>query len=403
MCAVHLARLTVAATVSSAVLILAACAGSSNSSSGTASVSQSASATASSGAVLDIGLANMNTGTTSFPGVTVAAQLAVEYLNQEAGGIDHHKVTLITCDVKNDAQSSQECGQEFADNSSMPFAISGLNFNGAPYYAAMAAAHKPTLGGSATTPADYAAPDTYFYFPGGNFYQSAAADILNLNPRPKSVSMIYEGEASTVSFEKIEAQVMKENGIAFKAIEVPPGAADVTAQVAESGARTAGFVEVSVVNCLAVAEAFRTLGISPPIVRGSASCPTTSEAESNAALLNGWIVPSTTKIASAVGSAGDADVALFNKVWNQHYPGQPIPNFAEEGWGLVMTAADVLRGAPELTSSAIAHLLQSYKGPVVMGDTSISCPGPAPATSTCANGIIYYKVESGKLHFIGKL
>jgi fatty-acyl-CoA synthase len=396
-------RLIVAAAGLGLALAVAACASSSTGSGAASATIPSKSSPASSGTVLDIGLANMNTGTTSFPGLTQAAQLAAEYLNQTAGGIDNHKIAIVSCDVKNDAQSSQECGQEFADDSSMPFAMSGLNFNAGPYYTAMTAAHKPTLGGSATTPADYAAPDTYFYFPGGNFYQSAAADILSLNPRPKSVSMIYEGEASTISFEKIEAQVMKENGIAFKAVEVPPGAADVTAQVAESGAGTADFVDVSVVNCLAVAEAFRALNIVPRMVRGSASCPTTTEAESNAALLNGWIVPSTTKIASAVAPAGDADVTLFNEVWDQHYPNQPVPNFAEEGWGLVMTAAEVLRGAPALTSSAVAQLLQSYKGPVAMGDPSISCPGPAPATSTCANGIIYYQVESGKLHFIAKL
>ena len=44
---------------------------------------------------------------------------------------------------------------------------------------------------------------------------------------------------------------------------------------------------------------------------------------------------------------------------------------------------------------------EKYKGPVVMGPQTISCPGEAPVTATCTKGLIFYNVlEGGKLQQI---
>jgi len=204
---VHLSksRYVTAAGAAIALLALGACSSSGSSTASTAPSTPASSSPAqaagngASGSVIEIGFANMDTGTTSFPGILTDAQAAVQYVNAN-GGVAGHKIQLVSCDMKNDAQSAQECGEEFANNPKIPFAIVGLTLNGGPFYQAMEAAHKPTLGMIGITPADNDPSDTYFYYSGSNYYPSLVSYLNSLGL--KSLAYLYEGEASSEAGEK---------------------------------------------------------------------------------------------------------------------------------------------------------------------------------------------------------
>ncbi len=389
-CVGAMAGLIVVATMTAAC----SSASSGGAASTTATPSAATSAPATSAATLQIGFASSQTGTTAFPAVTQAASAAAAYLNAH-GGIDGRHVSLVTCDLKNDEQSAQECGQKFANDSEMPFAIVGLNLGGGSFYSAMQAAGKPVLGALAATPADSAAKDTYFYYTGGNAYYLAIANYI-ASLHPKTVSIIYDSDASTVPGAELAEKQLKADGLTYKATEIPDADANVTPQIAVSDAGSADVVWLDSVQCQEIGEAFHNLGIKPKLVLSGASCPTAAEIAQNQSYYDGWILPEDSQLASASGPASAA-VSLFHSAWSQYGPGGTPGPFAEIGWGIVMTAAQVLTGAGTLNSTAISQLIAGYKGPVVLGGSSISCPGLSVSPTTCGKQLVYYQVSKGAI------
>jgi branched-chain amino acid transport system substrate-binding protein len=364
-------------------------------SSGTAAPSGGSSGTAASGSVVKIGFANMTTGTTSFPAILANAQAAVKYVNAKLGGLGGHPIQLVPCDVKNDAQSAQECGQQFANDSSIPFAILGQSLAGTPYYAAMAAANKPTLGIEGITPADNAPAGTYFYYPGSNYYP-LLVNYLN-NSGIKSLSYIYEGEASSEAGEKYVTSNLK-SSIKVTATQVPANAADVSSQVAASGAGSSDMTMAFTVDCSRVATAFKSLSITPKKVIGDPGCLDLSTIDKDPSLYENWYFVENYKVSSVSGNT-DPDVALFNAQRANYGAGGPVGAFGELGWGIILTAADMFKSSTgDITSASAAAVIKGFKGPVTMGSSSISCPGPAPYTATCTSGLYLYQVRAGKLY-----
>lgn len=384
-------------SVSLALLGLAACGSSKGPTSSPTTGSSATSAAGSTGGTsgtIDIGFAAALTGTTSFPAVGQAAQAATKYVNAH-GGIGGKSVNLVVCDMKNDNQSAQECGQQFANDANMPFAILGLTLNGGPFYAAMNAAHKPILGGLGITPADNSPADTYFYYPGATYYYSIAQAVKKKGW--KSIAYIDENEAASTAGEQTVASQLSGTGVSIKATTIPTSASDVTPQVAAAGISSADATLIFTSGtCPQIASAMQGLSIKPKAVLAVNTCLTPANISKNPSLYEGWIVASPLK-ESVVGKGVDPQITTFLNGWQQYGPGGTPGTFAELGWGLVLTAAKVFNGATSITPASASTALRSYKGPVVMGPSSVSCPGPAPTTATCGQGLTYYKITGGKL------
>ena len=79
---------------------------------------------------------------------------AIQYVNEEAGGIGGHPLEVVTCYVANAEEEGQQCGQQFANDDSIVAVISGPTFIGTePFYAALAGS-KPVIHGVSVSPAD---------------------------------------------------------------------------------------------------------------------------------------------------------------------------------------------------------------------------------------------------------
>jgi branched-chain amino acid transport system substrate-binding protein len=400
-------RHVVAGFVVAGLFAAVACSSSSNSSSSSSSAAAttpaasgsaapSGSGHAATGSVIQVGFANMTTGTTSFPAILANAQAAVQYVNANLNGFGGHKVELVPCDIKNDAQTAQECGQQFANDTSIPFAILAQSLAGTPYYAAMAAAHKPTLGIEGITPADNDPPNTYFYYPGSNYYPLLVS-YLN-SSGIKSLSYIYEGEASSEAGEKYVTSHLNPD-IKVTTTQVPANSADVTAQVAASGAGTSDMTMAFTVDCSRVATALKSLSITPKKVIGDPGCLNLATIAQNPSLYQNWYFVENYKVASVSGNT-DADVALFNAERGKYGAGGTIGAFGELGWGIILTAANMFKSSTDITSASALATIKDYKGPVVMGSSTISCPGPAPYLATCTSGLYLYQVRNGNLYMV---
>ena len=69
--------------------------------------------TAATGIPIRIGMINQDTGAAgAFPELTVAAQVAVEFINTELDGVDGRPIELVTCNTNFNPDLSQSCAQE---------------------------------------------------------------------------------------------------------------------------------------------------------------------------------------------------------------------------------------------------------------------------------------------------
>ena len=69
---------------------------------------------AATGTPITIGMINQeNTPVGSFPELSQAVQAAVEFVNNELGGIDGHPIRLEVCNTKFSAEGSTACAQQF--------------------------------------------------------------------------------------------------------------------------------------------------------------------------------------------------------------------------------------------------------------------------------------------------
>ncbi|MEY2417086.1 MAG: branched-chain amino acid transport system substrate-binding protein, partial [Ilumatobacteraceae bacterium] len=66
-------------------------------------------------------------------------QAAVKFVNEQAGGIGGHPLEVVTCYIANTEEEGQQCGQQFANDSSIVAIETGPTFIGTEsFYAAVA-------------------------------------------------------------------------------------------------------------------------------------------------------------------------------------------------------------------------------------------------------------------------
>ena len=69
---------------------------------------------------IDIGIVNQQGGQADIaPEWTDGTNLAAQFINNQAGGIDGHPVKLVTCTIPDTTSAAQQCGEEFANNSAI--------------------------------------------------------------------------------------------------------------------------------------------------------------------------------------------------------------------------------------------------------------------------------------------
>jgi branched-chain amino acid transport system substrate-binding protein len=387
-------------------LLAAACSSSSSSGSGGGSTSTAAAATATatssagtaSSSTMTIGLGNMNTGSTSFPAAAQGAQVAADYLNATQGGIAGHKVALNVCDLRNDDQSAQQCGEQFANNPSINAVGVTLTLNGGPFYSALKSTGKPTLLGLAITPVDYNNPNTYSF---NTSNTGLTQDLANfaIARHAKTMTLLVTAAASGVETRTQLVADLKGSSVKLTTTYIPVGAANVLPQIVQSGAKSADVVAIFVTSiCNQIAAGMSSLGINPKTVVAVSTCITSQQMVSPPAGFNGWYVQSPLKIPQ-VGKDLDPQITTMLDAWSKYGSGATPGTFAEVGWGTVMNIAAAVKaaGVTDLTSANINKALAAYTGSSVMGAPKVKCPGPSGETSVCGQGAAFYQFTNGKL------
>jgi ABC-type branched-subunit amino acid transport system substrate-binding protein len=372
-----------------------------SSSAGTGAASEGS--PAASGSPIRIGFANINSGAISFPGEEQGAKVAVQVINKELGGINGHSVQLVYCDMQLTTQAAQACGQQFAGDSSMAFAMYTIDPSTGPaYFAPLNAAHKPILGGLPSTSSDDTAKNAFFIYPGSVGFYGFLSSFAKSMPQKglKNFSYLFESEQSAEEGLNEVKAAIKGTDVQLSAASMNPSAADFISNVQAAKMTSADVVFLGGSSeCPGIAKDMKTLSIKPKLVITNSQCLPTSALAQDPSLYEGWIVIAQSQSPS-LGKGKVDDVTTFLNNWDKYGPGgtaSNIPPLAEEGYGEVMTARDMLKTADvsSLTPAAAEAAIKNYKGHVTMGG-DFSCPGPANGPAECASkSEVFYKVVNG--------
>jgi branched-chain amino acid transport system substrate-binding protein len=339
------------------------------------------------------GLANMDTGAVAFPGAGEGAKAAADYINQN-GGIGGRPLQLEACDMKNDPQAAAACGQQFANKSDLVGTIATLNVNAGPLYDALQSSGKPILGAYGISPADNAPSNAHFYYAGAVFYP-ALYDWIKQQPGVKKIAYLHGPDAASQGGADTIKQLLGSDYEVNEQI-VAPDTADLTPAIQASGAADADLLLGFTTGAGGpLGQALKDVGAQPKKILSLESVVTPEELQKSPDPFKGWILANPSKIAA--GDKTDPDVmTMLDAIGGE----TSLQAFEEPGWGIVMTLQNVLKdlSADQLTPKGIADAIAAFKGPVVLGADQISCPGAAPATSTCAKDLIFYEVaDDGSL------
>lgn len=344
-----------------------------------------------------IGVANMDTGTVAFPGATELAKAAVEHINKDLGGIHGRQVKIVTCDMKNDEATAQQCGQQFANDKGMVAAISTLNIYGAPFNASLEAAGKPVFGSVPLTQADGNSKGVRYFYAGADSYVVPVAKWLLDQPDVKKISVFIGDDPSSTNYIKGITTLLEKAGKTVNLQVVPAGTANLTSAVVAAKAKDADLIYAGPVGaCAALSEAFRSLEIVPKKVLTTTACADPATIADNPDAFQGWNV--TNPIELPVGGGKDADE--LNAAWEKYGAGGDVPAYGETGWGGVMTLATILQAMPEADMAnpeKVSAAIDGFKGPVNMGADKVSCPGPTLPSMCSEQASFYVVAKDGSL------
>lgn len=370
-------------------------AGSSTTASGTA-----ATAKAATGEPIKIGWANADEGNFAFPGMTTGAKVAVEYINEQLGGVDGRPLELVTCSLTPDEASSAKCGQQLANDSSLTAIASGLNLYGGPFFQATTAKGWTVLGGIPITAADYGAKGASFFNAGGVGQTGAAAIYVRDNFKDvKTIAVVYQDTpGASASVDIVKGQVGSK-GIEVTAVPVPQGATDYSVAITAANAQSAdAFMSLTdSPGCVDVAKALKQLSITAQVMATS-SCADPSVFKAVNGATNGWFF-SDGGTNPLLGKGVDPELDTFLDAFAKYGGGaDPAAGFASQAWGSIISLHQIMKslGADELTKESVGTALTSFAGPVPVGPRTIKCPGAA-FPSVCSDEGRIYRIKDDKV------
>jgi branched-chain amino acid transport system substrate-binding protein len=326
---------------------------------------------------------NTDEGPVSLPGYDHGVEAAVKYVNSALGGVNGRPIQMVPCQVDSTAETNQACGQQFANDSSLSGALTGILINGAPFYSAIHASGLPIYGGVPVATPDYSAPNTYFYL-GGSLTAEEGAGVLlrQLKPNVKKVNVLCDDNSvGTQGCALFKSGVGA--GVTVSEIPVDPSATNVLpqAEAAVSGSPDAIVPILTTEVCQLLVKAFSQLKPSVPVV-STTQCVIPQVA--SAGDINGWYYASFDDPAT-LGAGIDPALDSVKTLYPKYASTPDTENFALEGWGQILTLRSILAGiSGSITHESVGAALKDFKGPVVLGPKTISCPGPTAYPALCS-------------------
>jgi branched-chain amino acid transport system substrate-binding protein len=336
---------------------------------------------------VDIGYVNQQGGPTAVGLLaTNGAQMAVNYINKQLGGVDGHPVQLVTCFIAAAEEEGTTCAQKFLANKNVHVvAMGGVAIGVQSFYSTLGGA-LPVIDGVAALPIDAAQKNSVILFGDGTHVLGPMGTYATQVLHAKTASVIYPASNADIPGALAIEAGLKAAGVTVKMEGYPPTTTNLTGILTAAGAQTADMVVpyTDASGCVNIAKALVQLGITD--TKKIVSAPLCLNGQV-AAGLGGDFPKWTYSIASSLfGDATDPGMPAYEAVTAKYTTLADAPDPWEiVDFGQLLTVDKIFNqlGYANLTPAKIQAAAKAFKGPQALGAPSLDCGKYPSAPGVC--------------------
>ncbi|MEO9329033.1 ABC transporter substrate-binding protein [Gordonia aurantiaca] len=376
---------------------LTACADDSSDSSSSGSTSALPS-NAATGDPVKLGLIVPEGGAVTTPMVREGAEAAVDYLNNNGGGLSGHKIDLVVCKQQEEPASATKCANQMVEEK-VAVVVSPMGAQGAVMVPIVTGAGIPYVAQAPVSQAEMATPKA-FMLSGGIVAVLAGQAATAAQEGLKKVTVILgdSGDAAA-SVKALGEPMFQRAGVALNVVTVPVSAADMTPQI------TAGLADnpdaVGILGdqrqCISILKTLQT--VAPDVKKFLiASCLDKAVVEATGTeAVDGAKAFTTVNVDS-----DDPSVELYRSIMAEYAPDTDPAGLAYIGYQSVAALGELEGLDGPVDAAAFTKALSGSKNvplPAAPGIT-FTCNGTAfpPLTSLCSKAVLVSDVNAeGKL------
>jgi branched-chain amino acid transport system substrate-binding protein len=346
-------------------------------------------------APIRIGWVNNDRGDTGVPAYSAVTRAAVQFLNEELGGIDGHRVEIVECPTGTNDEEAQACAQQFVNDPSLLAYMVGFMGVGFDAFQEVAAGRATIYGVSPTSPA-VAAAEGQFWFSGGAAYLlDSISRYLGEHLGAESVALLLPESPAVDALTAGTAAAADDAGIELTTASYPVGSTDLSSAIVASGASDADAllaITPTTSASIALARSLQQLGVpeKPSLVIGPWTSDDVSEALGD---LPRW----TANSGGAMPQLGEPEdeIGLYEAAMSAYEPDASIDEPSVSlVFGMWMTLAKMVHetGADTITTEALADATSAFRGPMFLGPPEIRF-GEEPFTAVGTGDSLYATYE----------
>jgi branched-chain amino acid transport system substrate-binding protein len=331
---------------------------------------------------------------------TSGAELAVNYINKDLGGVDGHPLKLDTCFTTTEAQGGT-CADQFLADKSLPLVATGGVATGAQTFFNTIAGKMTVIDGVAVTPFDAVSKNTVILFGDSTHVLGPMGTYATSVLHAKTASVIYPQTAG-ISPGALAIQAgLKAAGVTVTMAPYPVSDTNLTSVLAAAHASTADMVVpyADATDCVNLAKALQQQGITDAKKIVSAPLCLSSTVIQGLGDFPKW----TYSIASSLfGDTTDPGMPAYEAVSTQY---KVAPSTAADPWQIVnfgelLTIDKLLNqvGYANITQASVLAAAQAFKGPQALGAPSLDCGQFTDAPAVCNDQAQFFEYN-GKNSF----
>jgi branched-chain amino acid transport system substrate-binding protein len=347
-----------------------------------------------------IGYVNQQGGANDVgPNSTIGAQMAADYVNKYAGGIDGHPVKLHTCFISTSEEQGQQCGQKMANDKAVDVVGVGAVAVGAQPLNASIGGDKPMVWGVSVNQVDTKNKNGYILF-GDSFHILApwgtfGRDVL----KAKTAAVVYPQVPGIIEGANAMVAGLEKAGIKVKRVGYEANATDLVGPLTAAGAQSADMIvpQSDAKGCINLAKALEQTGVKAPVV-SNPLCLSPIVSKGLGGDVPKWYYGIASSLtADPTDPAAKAMVDAMTKLGKQDLAADPwVPTSMATVLTIIKFINEV--GADNITPQAIADKAKEFKGPLVFGAPEVQCAKYPDAPAVCNDQTQFFDY-SGKGQF----
>lgn len=319
-----------------------------------------------------------------------AARATVDYWNERRGGIGGRPIELVTCETGADPAGGTDCGNQMVEEHVVAVAV-GQSTVPDSIWEPLHQAGIPTMFFQTNGEGVLADPDTSFVVSNPlttafGLPISVAEDVH----ADKVAFVVIDVPVATSLFETLGPKILRNAGLDYELVRVPPGTADMTSQMREIVDGGAGVVQVVGYDafCIAAFQGLRATGYDGAITAVSQCITDATRHAIPGDQLDGMYVTS----GVALGAADDATFRRYGAVMDAY--GKDVDdvdnNVPMVGYTVMAALATAVGGiSGDISPATVAEAIKAMPDEQLPGGGGVTfrCGGSAMETmpSVCSN------------------